>query len=231
MTTVKFGAKNMFFDRKLVEQLIGKQAARALGRCGAFVRTKARSLLRRRKAVSAPGSPPSVHSKDQFASLKNIWFALDRSTLQMIVGPVRLNVYSLTREGSGPGAQNVFTQGAVPGVLEHGGLIGVRKIKGPDGKWERVPFGQRRHAEMLIPVWKATPEQKAASVGVYTIRKGHSRISKKGKITHASNTMNFYRIVNPPSRHFWTNIAPRPFMQPALEAEAPKFPSLWLKAG
>jgi hypothetical protein len=70
-------ATKMFFDRKAVIDAAGRPQAANLSKAGAFVRTAARSSLRRRKAVSAAGSPPSVHSRDSFRTLKTILFAWD----------------------------------------------------------------------------------------------------------------------------------------------------------
>lgn len=212
---VKMTVKNLFFDRAMVVREVGKMNAKALGKAGAFVRRRARSSLRRRKAVSSPGSPPSVHSSDSVATLKNILFAYDRANQSVIIGPVKLNLHSIVRSGIGPAAQNILASGAVPGTLEHGGLIGVRKEKDDQGNWVRIPFGKRRRLERYVPVWKATAKERAASTGVHTIRKGN-------------RTLNFYRVPAPRSVIVYSKIAPRPFMGPALVAEAPNFPSLWV---
>jgi hypothetical protein len=211
---VHFRMKNFFFDRKHIQDVLGKDSAKALGKAGAHTQRRARSSLRRRKKTSAPGSPPSVHSSDTVATLKNIWFALDRQSLSVVVGPLKLNAHHLTRQGSGPSAQNILSSGSVPGVLEHGGSVGYRKVQDEDGKWVRVKL--RRKAHRFVPVWKATPEERSRSQGVHTILRGKRAI-------------NFYLVENPPSRIFWHNVAARPFMGPALEAEAPNFPSLWIR--
>lgn len=114
MVGVKMSVKNLFFDRALVVREVGKVNAAALSKAGAFVRQRARSSLRRRKRVSAPGSPPSVHSQDSVATLKNILFAYDRANMSVVIGPVLLN-------GS---------QGSVPALHEFGGTKAVRNIRG-----------------------------------------------------------------------------------------------------
>lgn len=227
--TVTYRVKKLFFDRAAVRKALGKANAKALGKAGAFVRTRARSSLRRRKKPSAPGSPPSVHSRDAVANLKNILFAYDPGRQSVIVGPVGLNVHKLIRSGSGPGAQTFISRGAVPGTLEFGGMLGVRKVRDEGGQWHTLPFGRRRRDTdiQLIPVWKATPEQKAAAIGIKSIDTFRSRGRKGNGVQR--HTVNFYivRASEQPSRIFWANIAARPFMGPALAAEAPKFPSLW----
>lgn len=148
---VTYKVKNLFFDRALVRREVGKLNAAALSKIGSFVRTRARTSMRRRKSASAIGSPPSVHSRDKVATLRNILFAYDRANMSVVIGPVRLN-------GS---------QGTVPALHEFGGRGLGRKLIRRQGKREiRGPLEQ-------------------------------------------------------------VQFPPRPFMGPALTAEAPKFPSLW----
>lgn len=61
-----------------------KSVVAKLKRIGAYTRRTARTSLRKRKAISAPGSPPSVHTP----YLKNlILFAVDVSSLSVVTGP------------------------------------------------------------------------------------------------------------------------------------------------
>lgn len=150
---VQFKMKRFFFDRAYVQNVLGKESAKALGKAGAFVQRRARSSLRRRKKTSAPGTPPSAHSGDNVATLKNIWFALDPRSLSVVVGPLKLN--HLVDNSAG----------TVPALHEFGGTARLRG---------RVRRGQK-------------PRLRTARYPA------------------------------------------RPFMGPALEAEAPKFPSLWLR--
>jgi hypothetical protein len=190
---VEFKQKRMFFDRPYVAAQIGKANAAALSRHGAFVQRRARSSLRRRKRVSRPGEPPSVHSTSDIATLKNIWFAYEPAKQSVVIGPLRLNLHSALWDGGG----RTLTTGAVPGILEHGGRVGIRKMKMPNGKFERVPFGHRRRAERLVPVWKATAQEKAAATGVVRM-----------PMRNGKGMANFYRIPNPPSVIVWVSIAP-----------------------
>jgi hypothetical protein len=109
--------------------------------------------MRRRKATSPAGSPPSAHSKDSVATLKNILFAYEPQNMGVVIGPVLLN-------GS---------QGSVPALHEFGGSRAIR----------------------------VTRRQRGQRVAVV-------------------------RQARYPAR---------PFMGPALAAEAPKFPSLWASSG
>jgi len=83
--------KSLFFDRDDVIKAMDEKQRKSLSRFGAFVRRRARTSIRRRKRVSAPGKPPSAHSKDKFATPKNILFFYDPSSASVIIGPVAIN--------------------------------------------------------------------------------------------------------------------------------------------
>jgi hypothetical protein len=110
--------KRIFFDLEKVVNAVEKAEQRAMSKFGAYVRTRARSSLRRRKKPSQPGEPPSVHSQDDFATLKNILFGFEPSTRKTVVGMVRTN-------------GRKTTAGPVPGVHEHGADV---KRPGRGGK-------------------------------------------------------------------------------------------------
>jgi len=79
-----FTVKNLFFDRKAIIDALGRARAQAMAKAGAFVRTRGRSKLRRRKASSQPGQPPSSHTDD----LKNkTYFSYDPATRSEVIGP------------------------------------------------------------------------------------------------------------------------------------------------
>jgi hypothetical protein len=94
-----------FFDRDHVARLAGAATVKQLSRFGAYVRTRARSSIRYRKRISQPGKPPSSHTHDAFASIRNILFAYDESDRGVVIGPVPLN----------------GRRRPVPKLLEHGG--------------------------------------------------------------------------------------------------------------
>ena len=81
--------KRIFFDRQKVLSAVDRAERRSQSKFGAYVRTRARSSLRRRKKASEPGMPPSVHSKDSFATLKNILFGFEPNSRKTVVGIVR----------------------------------------------------------------------------------------------------------------------------------------------
>src|SRR4051794_21204121 len=91
---LKWAKDRFFFDRDGIQRMFGAespQQLKKLSRIGAFIRTRARSLLRRRKKTAGAGQAPSVHSSNPDASLKKILFAYDPSTRSVVVGPVLLN--------------------------------------------------------------------------------------------------------------------------------------------
>lgn len=106
--------KNSFFDRHAVVDKVEKARVTVLSRIGAFMRTRARSMLRKRKRISNPGQAPSVHTSDPTISLKNVQFGYDFSSRSVVVGPIPLN----GKNGGTP----------VPELLEFGGTV-TRKGK------------------------------------------------------------------------------------------------------
>lgn len=102
----QFGAlRNNFFDSEKIIRLVDRGRRKALSKCGAFVRTRAKSSVRYRKQVSAAGSPPSAHRSERFTRKKRnrktgaekkqpssplrelIYFAYDPRTETVVVGP------------------------------------------------------------------------------------------------------------------------------------------------
>ncbi len=142
-------------------QRLDQATIRVLSKIGAFVRTRARSKLRRRKVSSAPGSPPSVHSRDQFLTLRNILFFSDGANA-VIIGPVGFNQKFANstvsseaedfteraesrlgdRREKGSGRRPARLGGkTVPQILEEGGQILVpEKLIG--SQW--FPIGRRK---------------------------------------------------------------------------------------
>lgn len=116
--TITMNMKSAFFDRQAVIKAVERVEHRTMSKSLAYIRTTARTrVLRRRKKASQPGSPPSVHSRDNFATLKNIWFAYDQRRSSGVVGPVKLN---------GNQSAYAFPNGnTVPGLLEGGGSMTV----------------------------------------------------------------------------------------------------------
>jgi hypothetical protein len=105
-------AKGTFFDAPKVIRSVDAATRRVLSKFGAYVRTAARSSIRKRKATSVPGSPPSSHTGllRQF-----IFFGYDAANRSVVIGPTRLN----------------STSGTAPETLEYGGSAKiVRRQRG-----------------------------------------------------------------------------------------------------
>ncbi len=81
-------AKGNFFDRGTVQSAADRTTKRVFSRFGAFVRTRARSSIRKRKRVSTPGQPPSSH----VGTLKKfIFFGFDPIKRSVVIGPVPIS--------------------------------------------------------------------------------------------------------------------------------------------
>lgn len=99
--------KQLFFDKAKVVRAVDKARRAVLSKAGAFIRTAARSSIRRRKAPSPPGKPPSSHTG---LLKKFIYFGYEPDSDSVVIGPVKLN-----------------KPGAAPSVLEHGGKTLIHK--------------------------------------------------------------------------------------------------------
>lgn len=81
-------AKKGFFDREAVMEAVDRATLRVLSRFGSFVRTRARTSIRRRKGTSPADGPPYSH----VGLLRNlIFFAFDADRRSVVVGPVLIN--------------------------------------------------------------------------------------------------------------------------------------------
>lgn len=94
--------KQLFFDRKAVQDAAGRGKVKALAKYGAVVRRTAQTSMRYRKGPSAPGTPPSAHKSKRLAGLKKLgrsrhngallrellFFAYEPKTGTTVVGPL-----------------------------------------------------------------------------------------------------------------------------------------------
>jgi hypothetical protein len=101
------GAKRLFFDRAAVTSAADRGTRKVLSKFGAFVRQTAKTSIRKRKAVSEPGQPPSSHTG---LLKRNIFFVFSPQTRSVVIGPILLN--------KGTDA---------PRLLEHGGTVVRRR--------------------------------------------------------------------------------------------------------
>jgi hypothetical protein len=102
--------KEMFFDRLKVTRAVDSGVRKVLSKFGAFVRTDSRHSIRKRKAVSQPGQPPSSH----VGLLRRlIYFGYDANRRSVVIGPTPLRG---TAEA--------------PPLLEYGGRARLKSRKG-----------------------------------------------------------------------------------------------------
>ena len=102
--------KQMFFDSKAVIGAVDRATHKVFSRFGAFVRTAAKHSIRKRKAVSQPGSPPSSHA----GHLRRlIFFGYESARKSVVIGPTPFR---------GPAE--------APPLLEYGGKARRRGRKG-----------------------------------------------------------------------------------------------------
>lgn len=96
--------KDVFFDRAAVTRSVDAAKRRVLAKAGAFIRTAARTSIRKRKGSAPPGKPPHSHE----GSLRRlILFGYDCTNDSVVVGPVG------------------FKNSVAPRALEHGGTTVV----------------------------------------------------------------------------------------------------------
>jgi len=87
-------AKQGFFDRAKVKNAVDAGTRRVLSRFGAFVRTRARTSIRKKKGTSPPGSPPHSHVG---LLRKFILFAYDPQRKSVVIGPTLIRAESRRR--------------------------------------------------------------------------------------------------------------------------------------
>lgn len=131
--------KQLFFDTAKVKRAVDSARRRVLSKAGAFIRRRAKSSIRKRKATSAPGQPPSSHT----GILKRfIYFGYEPSTDSVVIGPVRLQKL-----------------GDAPSALEHGGKTVVRRRKGRKFVKKKTKIKSRPFMEpALVAERKNLPE-------------------------------------------------------------------------
>jgi hypothetical protein len=115
-------AKANFFDRTAVKNAVDRATVRVLSRFGAFVRTRARSSIRKRKAISQPGQPPSSH----VGTLKKfIFFSYEPTKRSVVIGPTP-----------------VAGGGKAPELLEYGGtpVFTARRRRRTTANYRPRPF-------------------------------------------------------------------------------------------
>lgn len=133
--TVSYQLRKVFFDTPRIKAAMHEAELKALRKGGGIVRKNAIRSLRKRKGVSAPGKPPSVHSQDKVANLRNILFGADERRSSVIIGPVGLNQVNDTIGGLRAQGIRRLT---VPELHEFGGSVRIHEVQFKQGgKWWR----------------------------------------------------------------------------------------------
>lgn len=99
---------HMFFDRQAVTGAVSRAKRAVLSKAGAFIRQRARTLIRPRRRSARPGQAPSSHTGDL---RRLIWFGYERERDTVVIGPAPLH-------GRSP-----YGPTTVPEVLEFGGTV------------------------------------------------------------------------------------------------------------
>ncbi len=116
--------KDIFFDRHVVMAAVDNAKRKVLSKAGAFIRTAARTSIRKRKGSAPPGAPPHSHE----GSLRRlIFFGYDKANDSVVIGPVGF-------KKSAPPA---------PSVLEHGGDTVVLRRRGGKLTSQKVRIAPR----------------------------------------------------------------------------------------
>jgi hypothetical protein len=111
-------AKDYFFDRKKVLDMVDQKEGIAMNRIGGRIRlTAMRSMRPQRKPkkgplvrkASAPGKPPRRHT-DLGKGLSNIWYAYEPQRHRVVIAPVKFN-------------WSAFPEMTVPELHEQGGTV------------------------------------------------------------------------------------------------------------
>lgn len=129
--TVKAATK-LFFDRQQVIDRVGAARAKYLNRAGGMVKKTAQFSIRnptKKRESSTPGETPVSHGQKLLK--RNIFYALDTTRDDAMVGPAKLN-----------------KPGTAPATLEHGGEATLETFtwqRDADGNvTRRVRTGQKR---------------------------------------------------------------------------------------
>lgn len=105
--------KVAYLDTQAAQRAIDAKTRRAMNRSLSWMRITGRRNLRRRKRKSRPGESPSVRSKSNYATLKNIRYGYAEATKSGVVGPIGLGKRQ-------DGATDIGSL-TVPQILEAGG--------------------------------------------------------------------------------------------------------------
>lgn len=105
-------AKSRFLDSRKIQARADRASIRMLGKVGGKTRLRMKHSMRRRKASSQPGEPPSAH----VGLIRDFTFYfVDKQAKRVVVGPILLN-------------QKSSESNPATGTLEHGGDAIIRRF-------------------------------------------------------------------------------------------------------
>jgi len=198
MATIGYNMKALFFDTAKVRRAVDAATRRVLSKFGAFVRQRARTSIRHRRAVSQPGAPPSSHTG---MLRRRIYHAYDPARQSVVIGPVPLNQVFFDKNLRP-------VSGIVPEILEYGGTAGV------------VEEAYRTAAGQLI--WARRDLRRMGKVALLSALRAN--LARGQAIpTTAGN----YVVPTKHHRFRTYSVKARPYMRPALEKERPQLSALW----
>lgn len=158
-----YDVKRLFFDSRAVTSRVDPAKRRVLSRFGAFVRTRSKSSIRKRKAASRPGAPPSSHTG---LLKKFIFFSYEPQKESVVIGPEKL---------SGRAGRDV------PEILEDGGRTVMQVIAVIDGK------RKQQHAGVgIIGAGGRVKDKQGRIVRKKDVQFRHSRNAPKRKVKVAA---------------------------------------------
>ena len=99
----------LMFNTKAIRNHVDRATRKVLSKFGAFVRQTAKRSIRKRKAASPPGSPPSSHTG---LLRRFIWFGYEPGKRSVVIGPARLSDKG---------------RGEAPSLLEYGGSTTLKR--------------------------------------------------------------------------------------------------------
>lgn len=139
-------SKAHFFDRPVIREM-DRKAGKVLSRFGAFVRTRARSLLNKKPTKNRPVSNPGEPPRRQTGILRQfVFFAYDPREKAVVIGPAKTNQVFFDRMGQP-------VRGTVPEVLEYGGQITILEalydVPGKGPTWLRADLRSKRRLTEL----------------------------------------------------------------------------------
>lgn len=139
---IGFRGKRTEFNSAAVLTPAARTVVRVLKRIGAFVRTKARDLVKKSRKTSAPGEPPKGKTNRLRGAI-----LFDADGRSVVIGP------ALTARKSNDGEPVGTT---IPAVLEEGGQIRIVE-EFVNGKWVRSKSGRNTGRKTRVRTVRIAP--------------------------------------------------------------------------